>query len=174
MAPRVVHCKREPYDVYIGRPSRWGNPFSHQSGTLAKFRVSSREEAIARYAEWIRKQPALVAAAKRELCGKVLGCWCAPLPCHGDVLLELANESSFELDARSALSAVPGVDAAFISGEGDERRIIVAAREHGIVDRSRLLEIEHQLVEQHGHVEVCVRAHQGRGLAAYTGLRRLL
>jgi len=26
---RVVHCKREPYDVYIGRGSKWGNPFTH-------------------------------------------------------------------------------------------------------------------------------------------------
>lgn len=32
----VVHCKKAPYDVYIGRPGPWGNPFSHQSGTLAR------------------------------------------------------------------------------------------------------------------------------------------
>ena len=24
---RVVHCKRAPFDIYIGRPSKWANPF---------------------------------------------------------------------------------------------------------------------------------------------------
>ncbi len=24
---RVLYCKKEPYDVYVGRPSKWGNPF---------------------------------------------------------------------------------------------------------------------------------------------------
>jgi hypothetical protein len=40
----VVHCKKARYDVYIGRPSPWGNPFSHKQGTLAQFQVASREE----------------------------------------------------------------------------------------------------------------------------------
>lgn len=47
MSPkRVVHCKKEPYDVYIGRPSKWGNPF-----VIGK--DGTREEVIAKYAEWI-------------------------------------------------------------------------------------------------------------------------
>lgn len=87
---RVVHCKREPYDIYIGRPSKWGNPFAHHAGTLARFRVASRDEAVDAYAEWIRTQPELMAELP-ELRGKVLGCWCAPKRCHGDVLAELAN-----------------------------------------------------------------------------------
>ena len=37
-------------------------------------------------------KPELIARAKVELRGKTLGCWCAPKPCHGDVLLEIANE----------------------------------------------------------------------------------
>jgi hypothetical protein len=86
----VVHCKREPFDVYIGRPSKWGNPFSHKDGTLAEFRVETREEAIASYAEWIKTQPELLESLP-ELRGKVLGCWCAPLACHGDVLSEMAS-----------------------------------------------------------------------------------
>lgn len=79
----VVHCKKSPYDVYIGRPSKWGNPF-------AIGRDGSREEVIVKYRGWLSANPALL---KRlgELEGKVLGCWCAPLPCHGDVLAELAN-----------------------------------------------------------------------------------
>ena len=86
----VVHCKREPYDVYIGRPSKWGNPFTHLTVGLALYRVATREEAVARYEEWLREQPELMAALP-ELRGKVLGCWCAPKACHGDVLARLAN-----------------------------------------------------------------------------------
>ncbi len=91
MKKLVVHCKKEPFDVYIGRPSKWGNPFSHLSNTLAQYRVSTREEAVQSYEEWIRQQPELMAALP-ELKGKVLGCWCSPQSCHGDVLARLANE----------------------------------------------------------------------------------
>jgi hypothetical protein len=88
--PAVVHCKRSPYDAYIGRPSKWGNPFSHLPNTLAQYRVANREEAIRSYEAWLKSQPELLAALP-ELRGKVLGCWCAPQACHGDVLLQLAN-----------------------------------------------------------------------------------
>lgn len=91
-AGKVVHCKKSPYDVYIGRGSKWGNPYSHKEGTAAKWVVDTREDAIRLYEEWLRSQPDLVAAAKKELKGKVLGCWCAPLACHGDVLIKIANE----------------------------------------------------------------------------------
>ena len=80
--PTVVHCKRAEYDVYIGRPSRWGNPF--QIG-----RDGTRDEVIARYERWVLEQPELLAALG-ELKGKTLGCWCAPKRCHGDVLALLA------------------------------------------------------------------------------------
>jgi len=80
---KVVHCKKEKYDVYIGRPSKWGNPFFIGiDGT--------RDEVIEKYRAWFLKQPELVSALK-ELRGKTLGCWCTPNRCHGDVLLELAN-----------------------------------------------------------------------------------
>jgi hypothetical protein len=88
---RVVNRRREPFDVYIGRPSPYGNPFSHKPGTLAKFQVANREEAIARFREWFLAQPELVARARRELRGKVLGCWCKPAACHGDVIAEIVN-----------------------------------------------------------------------------------
>lgn len=90
MPAKVVHCKKEKYDVYIGRPSKWGNPFSHKPGTLAKYKVDTREEAIERYEAYLLSRPDLLASL-HELKGKVLGCWCAPLPCHGDVLLKYAN-----------------------------------------------------------------------------------
>lgn len=72
--------------VYIGRPSKWGNPF-----VISK--DGNREEVITKYREWLLGQPELVAAARRELSGKSLICFCAPKPCHGDVLLEVANNS---------------------------------------------------------------------------------
>jgi hypothetical protein len=89
---RIVHCKREQYDVYIGRPSKWGNPFSHKDGTLAAYKVDTRDEAVARYREWIATQPELLNTLP-ELRGKMLGCWCKPQACHGDVLAELADET---------------------------------------------------------------------------------
>lgn len=86
----VVHCRKEKYDVYIGRPSKWGNPFSHLDGTLAQYKVSSRDEAVEKYREWIVKQPELMNDI-HKFQGKVFGCWCAPKRCHGDVSLELIN-----------------------------------------------------------------------------------
>lgn len=86
----VVHCERDPYDVYIGRGSKWGNPFSHRTGTKAAHVVESREAAIAGYEEFILDRPDLLAALP-ELKGKTLGCWCSPLACHGDVLARLAD-----------------------------------------------------------------------------------
>lgn len=91
----VVINKRSgrPYDIYIGRPSIWGNPFSHIPNTLARFRVESREEAVSRYREWFLAQPVLVDRARRELKDKVLACWCKPASCHGDVLAEILDGS---------------------------------------------------------------------------------
>jgi hypothetical protein len=73
------------YDVYIGRPSKWGNPF-----ILGK--DGTREEVIRKYEEWLQTKPELIEAAKVELKGKRLGCYCHPRPCHGHVLARIANE----------------------------------------------------------------------------------
>jgi hypothetical protein len=88
----VVHCKVKPYDVYIGRPSMYGNPYSHLKDSAAKFMVATREEAIAKYEAWLRARPEMVSRVKEELKGKVLGCWCWPKLCHGEVLVKIANE----------------------------------------------------------------------------------
>lgn len=91
-----VWNKREPGipkdAVYVGRPTKWGNPFSHLQGTKAQWVVGSREEAVAVYEVWIRNNPEMVAEAKEELRGKDLVCWCAPQRCHADILLVIANE----------------------------------------------------------------------------------
>src|SRR5574339_101825 len=83
---RVVNIRDEDYDVYCGRnpkygDPKWGNPF-----TVKKY---GREGAIRKHREWIRTAP--VFNDIEELRGKVLGCHCAPRPCHGDTLLFLAN-----------------------------------------------------------------------------------
>lgn len=80
---RVVNVRRERADVYIGRPSKWGNPF-------VIGRDGDRDEVIVKYAEWIVGQPHLMGALD-ELRDKSLGCYCSPQACHGDVLLKLAN-----------------------------------------------------------------------------------
>jgi len=86
MSTKVVHCKKEKYDVYIGRPSKWGNPFE-----IGK--DGNREEVIEKYKEWIKNQPELLKDLP-ELKNKILACWCAPKACHGDILAKLADDCS--------------------------------------------------------------------------------
>lgn len=91
---KVVNFKNTPHDVYIGRPSKWGNPYSHiqDNATLAKNIVNTREEAVAAYREWITNGDGKhLLQHLHELQGKTLGCWCKPKSCHGDVLAELVT-----------------------------------------------------------------------------------
>jgi hypothetical protein len=94
---RVVHCKKDSYDVYIGRSKdtfkgKFGNPFSHKEGTLAKFKVASRKEAINKFREYLLSlDKNELDSILNELKGKTLGCWCKPKLCHGDVYVELIN-----------------------------------------------------------------------------------
>jgi hypothetical protein len=91
----VVHCKNDDYDIYIGRPSKWSNPFTHikDKNTLAKYIVKNRKEAIEAYREWITNGDGqYLLKDLHELKGKTLGCWCKPKACHGEVLVELVNK----------------------------------------------------------------------------------
>ena len=97
VSTRVVHCRLEPFDVYVGRPSLFGNPFSHKSDTLAKYRVKTPEEAVEKYREWVIGIPPITSMIP-GLKGKVLGCWCKTkrnpdAPCHGDVLAVMADNA---------------------------------------------------------------------------------
>lgn len=78
--------------VVVSRPSRWGNPFA-ATGEADRARVVALYRAFLGQAD----NAALRMAARRELRGKNLACWC-PLdgPCHADVLLEVANECAAE------------------------------------------------------------------------------
>lgn len=87
--PKVVHCKKDRYTLYIGRPSKWGNPYTFKRSTRAKLIVPTRMESIVRFEEYAREN---LWENLEELNGHVLGCWCKPLDCHGDILLELFKE----------------------------------------------------------------------------------
>lgn len=79
----VRHVGKQPATgrVYVGRPSKWGNPF-------VIGRDGTRDEVIVKYRTWIVQQPLLMAAL-HELQGKDLVCWCAPAHCHAEVLIAL-------------------------------------------------------------------------------------
>lgn len=80
-----VNFKLAPYDIFIGRPSKWGNPYH-----LGK--DGTREEVIAKYEEYIRNRPKLLKDLV-ELSDKILGCYCSlEQHCHGDVLIKLLKE----------------------------------------------------------------------------------
>jgi hypothetical protein len=81
----IYDASRPAHDVCIMRPGRWGNPFHVRAGI-------TREEAIKSYRKWLLSRSDLIAAARRELRGKVLGCCCKPLACHGDVIAEIVDK----------------------------------------------------------------------------------
>lgn len=82
--PSVVRkARRNVPNTYIGRGSPWGNPY----------RIGldgDRETVIRKYHTYLRRTPELLAEIYR-LRGHDLVCFCAPMPCHGDVLFYLAN-----------------------------------------------------------------------------------
>ena len=81
---KVVNLRKEKYDSYIGRGSKWGNKF-------VIGRDGDREEVVRKSKEWILQNKELLGSL-HELKGKILGCFCKPKACHGDVLVELVNE----------------------------------------------------------------------------------
>ena len=88
---RTKGWRMPPGAVYVGRPTKWGNPF-----------VTHPVDRIGAYKMYIQ---AMIGMNPRkwnldELRGKDLACWCPlsdegeePYPCHADILLELANEA---------------------------------------------------------------------------------
>lgn len=70
--------------VYIGRPSKWGNPF-------AIGKDGNREEVIEKYRTYMMEQSPILFGELAELVGKMLVCYCKPKACHGDVLVEWAE-----------------------------------------------------------------------------------
>lgn len=93
MKTKVVNKYKEDYDVYIGRGSVYGNPYSSKESKLAQYMVETKEEAIEKYRQmWLSrlsKNPEHTKRILLSLKGKRLGCFCKPKACHGDVLVEL-------------------------------------------------------------------------------------
>jgi hypothetical protein len=85
---RAAGWRKPDNAVVVSRPSKWGNPFVVGVGG-----VRDRAHAVELYRQALDDTHGpRILAARRELAGKDLACWC-PLdqPCHADVLLELAN-----------------------------------------------------------------------------------
>lgn len=83
-SPVPFNARGEPNYVYVGRPSKWGNPF------VLEFE-GERDEVLEKYRAWLAQRPDLIAAARRDLAGKVLGCFCHPKACHAHVLARVAD-----------------------------------------------------------------------------------
>lgn len=85
---KVVNKRKEGYTIYIGRGSIWGNPFViGQDG--------NRAEVITKYEQYIRGKPELLDQL-HLLRGQVLGCFCKPLACHGDILIKILKELYYD------------------------------------------------------------------------------
>jgi len=88
MIPTVVNKYKSTYDIYIGRGSKWGNPFVIND-------TNSRDDVIEKYEHYLRNKIAKGEITKEDflqLKGKVLGCFCKPKRCHGDVIVKIYNE----------------------------------------------------------------------------------
>lgn len=82
---RVVNIRSgQQYDIYIGRPSKWGNPFKIG-------RDGTRSEVIEKYRDWAAHNHT-ICESLYEIKGKTLACYCKPQACHGDVLVEMIEE----------------------------------------------------------------------------------
>ena len=82
---QIVNKKHSRYDVDIGRPSIWGNPYIIG-------RDGDRATVVAKYKEHFLGSFHLKQLATEKLKGKVLGCYCKPEACHGDVIVEFLEE----------------------------------------------------------------------------------
>lgn len=82
---KVVNRYKENYNVYIGRGSIFGNPF-----VIGK--DGNREEVIKKYEIWVRKNPTQLQLIKDLPEKSILGCFCKPKACHGDIIVKIWKE----------------------------------------------------------------------------------
>lgn len=87
---KIVHCKKEKFDIYIGRPSILGNPFEigkhgNREDVIKKYKIYFYDKLIKDNNFWRRVW---------ECKGKTLGCWCKPQACHGDIIKEYLDAHS--------------------------------------------------------------------------------
>lgn len=99
MKPRVVNIDLEPApegSIYIGRPSKWANPF-----VIGK--DGDRNTVKDKYIAYMKDNHQLIADARVELKDKNLLCHCKPGVCHGDLLLQIANDELFDINDDNAI-----------------------------------------------------------------------
>lgn len=84
MSTTVVNLRKDDFDVDISRSGKWGNPF-------VVGRDGTRSEVIQMYENWIKTRD-IYTDIVPELKDKILGCYCKPKACHGDVLARIADE----------------------------------------------------------------------------------
>ena len=78
--------------VYVGRPTKWGNPFKVGDKNGKGIVLKTPSMVVEEYRRWLESDTSLAFVAQRELRGKDLACWCKPGdPCHADVLIKVAN-----------------------------------------------------------------------------------
>lgn len=112
-APRRIQLRRTKgwrmpdQTVSVARPTKWGNPWRVENVqgvgwccadpgtnvlTTASSPAAAHAMAVARFEASLAQQPDLVAAARQDLRGRNLACWCpASMPCHADTWLRIAN-----------------------------------------------------------------------------------
>lgn len=94
MKTTVVHCRKDPYDVYIGRPgskpsSAFGAGYRQIFGNPFPVKAFGREGCIERFKTYFLDRVKVDSDFRKEvlkLKGKRLGCFCKPDACHGDVI----------------------------------------------------------------------------------------
>ena len=104
---KVVHHAKNPYDVFIARPSKWGNPIKLREPITLENSIylygdnrregfcPSRNEVIVLYDNYLRNNEELTKDLP-ELNGKVLACWCSPKLCHGNAIINYMNDLELE------------------------------------------------------------------------------
>lgn len=88
---RTGGWKMPPNTVYVGRPTRWGNPYELRD-------EARRQEALLYYETWLQNRLKFEPRFLEPLRGKDLACWCPledkngnPVPCHADILLKFVE-----------------------------------------------------------------------------------
>ena len=79
-------------DLYIGRGSLYGNPYSHIPSSKAEFTVETREEAVEAYRTYFKHKLETDPKFKESIDSipedAILVCFCKPKDCHGDIIAE--------------------------------------------------------------------------------------
>lgn len=85
--------------VFIGRPSIFGNPYSHKEKSRAEYKTETRIEAIEMYKKHLDKNPHLIDSLIKELQESntnKIGCYCTPKRCHGEILIEFIENRKYK------------------------------------------------------------------------------